>query len=82
MARPGRLIADWPGVPGLPGKQAGSKAQVEVKGSPSLKVDKDNVDLGDEKLGNTVAVTFQVTNIGDQPLRFSEQPYVEVVEGC
>jgi cell division septal protein FtsQ len=58
------------------------KAQVEVKGSASLKVDKDNVDLGNEKLGNTVAVSFNVTNVGDQPLRFSEQPYVEVVEGC
>ena len=58
------------------------KAPVEVKGSPSLKVDKDKIDLGDEKLGNTVAVAFDVTNVGDQPLRFSEQPYVEVVEGC
>ena len=58
------------------------KAPVEVKGSPSLKVDKDKVDLGMERLGNTVAVAFDVTNVGDQPLRFSEQPYVEVVEGC
>jgi cell division septal protein FtsQ len=58
------------------------KAQVEVKGSPTLKVDKDKVDLGNEKLGNTAAVAFDVTNVGDQPLRFSEQPYVEVVEGC
>lgn len=62
--------------------QPAPKAQVEVKGSPSLKVDKDKVDLGDEKLGNTVAVSFDVTNVGDQPLRFSEQPYIEVKEGC
>jgi hypothetical protein len=59
-----------------------SKAPVDVKGSASLKVDKDKVDLGNEKLGDTVAVSFDVTNVGDQPLRFSEQPYVEVVEGC
>ena len=58
------------------------KAPVEVKGSASLKVDKDKIDLGNEKLGNTVAVSFDVTNVGDQPLRFSEQPYVEVKEGC
>jgi cell division septal protein FtsQ len=58
------------------------KASVEVKGSPRLKVDKDKVDLGNEKLGSPVTVSFSVTNAGDQPLRFSEQPYIEVVEGC
>jgi hypothetical protein len=55
---------------------------VEVNGSPSLKVDKDKVDLGDVKLGKTVEVSFQLTNVGDQTLRFSKQPYVEVLEGC
>jgi hypothetical protein len=58
------------------------KAQIEVKGSPSLKVDKDKVDLGEVTLGKPVEVSFQLTNVGDQTLRFSEQPYVEVVEGC
>jgi len=58
------------------------QAPIEVKGSPSLKVDKDNVDLGDEKLGKTVDVSFELTNVGDQTLRFSKQPYVEVLEGC
>jgi len=57
-------------------------AQIEVKGSPSLKVDKDQVDLGNVKLGQTVQVSFQLTNVGDQMLRFNKQPYVEVVEGC
>jgi hypothetical protein len=54
----------------------------EVKGSPAVKVDKEKVDLGAVKLGQTVSVSFDVTNVGDQPLRFKEQPYVEVVEGC
>ena len=54
----------------------------EVTGAPKLKADKNQVDLGDVKLGRTVAVSFEITNTGDQPLRFSEGPYVEVVEGC
>ena len=58
------------------------KAQIEVKGSPSLQVDQDMVDLGTVKLGKTVEVSFILTNVGDQTLRFSEQPYIEVVEGC
>ena len=57
-------------------------AAIEVQGTPSLKVDKEQVDLGDVTLGQTVKVSFHLTNVGDQPLRFSEQPYVEVVEGC
>lgn len=54
----------------------------ETKGAPAVKVDKEKVDLGNVKLGQTVSVSFDVTNVGDQPLRFSEVPYVEVVEGC
>jgi hypothetical protein len=64
------------------GGNSGSKAGVEVNGSPSLKVDKEQVDLGDVKLDRTVEVTFKLTNVGDQPLRFNDQPYIEVVEGC
>lgn len=58
------------------------KTSIEVNGSPSLKVDKEKVDLGDVKLGKTVDVSFELTNVGDQPLRFSEAPYIEVKEGC
>ena len=49
---------------------------------PPLKVDKDEVDLGNVKLGQTVEVTFNVANVGDKQLRFAEAPYVELVEGC
>jgi hypothetical protein len=70
-------LAIW----GLRGKPA-STADIEVTGAPSLKADKEQVDLGDVKLGKTVEVSFQLTNVGDQPLRFSEAPYIEVVEGC
>jgi multisubunit Na+/H+ antiporter MnhB subunit len=59
-----------------------SEASTEVVNSPRLQIDKEVVDLGEVTLGNTVEVTFKLTNIGDQPLRFSEAPYIEVIEGC
>ncbi len=58
------------------------KAAIEVNGAPSLKVDKEKIDLGNITLGKTVQVTFRLTNVGDQPLRFSQAPYIEVKEGC
>ncbi len=54
----------------------------ESTGGPKLTVDSDRVDLGDQKLGNTVSVSFKLKNVGDQPLTFSKEPYVEVKEGC
>jgi hypothetical protein len=58
------------------------KAQIETAGAPGLSVDKEKVDLGDVKLGQFVKVAFEITNVGDQPLEFSKQPYIEVKEGC
>ncbi len=58
------------------------KAAIEVNGSPSLKVDKQRVNLGDVKLGQTVDVKFTLMNVGDKTLRFSKAPYIEVTEGC
>ena len=82
----------WLGVPGiilivaglLFASQRGKPSALtpEVTGSPSLKVDKEKVDLGNVKLGQFVEVTFNLTNVGDQPLRFSKEPYIEVKEGC
>jgi hypothetical protein len=57
-------------------------AAPEVRGAPRLKVDRDRVDLGRVKLGSWVEVKYQLTNSGDQPLRLTQAPYVEVVEGC
>jgi len=53
-----------------------------VTGAPALQVDKEKVDFGNMTLGQTAEVKFEVTNVGDQSLRFKEEPYVEVVEGC
>lgn len=58
------------------------KAKLEVAGTPSLKVDQEKVDLGNVKLGRTVEVSFQLTNVGDQTLRFKGAPTIEVKEGC
>ncbi len=54
----------------------------EAKGGGHLKVDRDSVDLGNVALGQTVQVSFTVTNTGDQPLQFKEDPFIEVKEGC
>jgi len=62
-------------------KQA-SPVIVEVSGSPSLKVDQETIDFGDVPVNQMVTATFQLTNTGDQPLRFSKPPTVEVKEGC
>ena len=58
------------------------KAPIEVSGNPSLKVDKEKVDLGNVKLGVPINVSFELTNVGDKALRLSEEPYIEVLEGC
>lgn len=58
------------------------KAAVEVKGAPHLKVEKDAIDHGDVKLGTPIRDEIRVTNTGDQTVRFSEAPYIEVLEGC
>jgi hypothetical protein len=58
------------------------KAPIEVKGQPNLKVDQELVDFGEVKFEQPVYATFTLTNTGDQTLRFNEQPYIEVLEGC
>jgi hypothetical protein len=54
----------------------------ETTGGPSLQTNQQTVDLGNEKLGSTVQVSFTLKNVGDQPLVFTKIPYIEVVEGC
>ncbi len=71
------LLLVWQNLGG-----AAPGAPLEVQGAPRLKVDREVVDFGDVPLGEWVTAEFQLTNVGDQPLRFSERPYVELVEGC
>ena len=51
-------------------------------GTPSIAVDQDKIDYGFVKFGETRQFAIQVTNGGDGTLRFKEQPYIEVLEGC
>jgi len=59
-----------------------SKATIEVQGTPSLKVDRERLDFGEVKLGTWVEAAFTLTNVGDKPLRFTDEPYIEVAAGC
>lgn len=72
------LFAAW----ALWSSNAPTKSGIEVNGAPRLKVDKETIDHGDVKLGTPVRDDIRVTNTGDQPLRFIETPYIEVLEGC
>lgn len=51
-------------------------------GTPVISVDQQNIDMGYIKLGEYRTIKIKVTNTGDGVLRFTEQPYLEVLEGC
>jgi hypothetical protein len=51
-------------------------------GTPSISVDQQRIDYGDVKFNENRSFTIKVTNMGDGTLRFQEQPYIEVLEGC
>lgn len=72
------VIAGWAIARG----NSQGKAEIEVKGAPSLKVDKEFIDHGQVKLGDHIRDDIRVTNVGDKLLRFTEAPYIEVLEGC
>lgn len=66
----------------LGGQAAGIQAPVEVTGSPRLKANRQRVDLGEMQLGETAEVSFQLANVGDETLTFTEAPFITVAEGC
>lgn len=51
-------------------------------GTPSITVDQQRIDYGDVKFNVEKTFAIKVTNTGDGTLRFKEDPYVEVLEGC
>jgi hypothetical protein len=53
-----------------------------TSGTPRIAVDPAKLDYGYVQFGNDKTFKIKVSNTGDGVLRFSEQPYVEVLEGC
>lgn len=51
-------------------------------GTPALAVDQEVIDYGEVKLATDLTFAVNVTNTGDGTLRFREEPYIEVREGC
>ena len=51
-------------------------------GTPSIAVDQNKIDYGYVKFGENRQFSVKVANSGDGTLRFSEKPYIEVLEGC
>ncbi len=48
----------------------------------SIAVDQQQIDYGDVKFGVNKTFAIKVTNTGDGTLRFKEEPYIQVLEGC
>jgi len=51
-------------------------------GTPSIAVDQQQIDYGDVKFNTEKTFAVKVTNIGDGALKFKEEPYIQVLEGC
>lgn len=51
-------------------------------GTPSIAVDQQQIDYGDQHFGTNLNFAVKVTNTGDGNLRFKEKPYIQVLEGC
>jgi hypothetical protein len=51
-------------------------------GTASITVDQQKIDYGYLKFDESRSFAVKVTNTGDGTLRFREDPYIEVVEGC
>jgi flagellar basal body-associated protein FliL len=54
----------------------------EGGGTPSIAVDQQTIDYGDVKFDVEKTFAIKVTNTGDGTLRFKEEPYIEILEGC
>jgi hypothetical protein len=51
-------------------------------GTPAIAVDQQKIDYGDVKFGVEKTFAIKVTNTGGGTLRFKEEPFIEVLEGC
>lgn len=51
-------------------------------GTPKITVDQQKIDYGDQHFDTNLTFAVKVTNTGTGTLRFKEDPYIEVLEGC
>lgn len=72
--------AVWLATSGLGSSSTGSPTQIASR--PALAVDRESIDFGKVPLDVPVEATFQLSNIGDQPLQILNQPVAEVKQGC
>ena len=66
----------------LGGKGNGGSAAASGAGSGEIAVDPAKIDYGYVKFGNNESFKIKVTNNGKGALRFAQEPYIEVLEGC
>lgn len=66
----------------LGNKEKNNTITTNTGASPRISVDQEQVDFGDVKFNKMVTASFKVTNNGGQPLKFTKQPYIELIEGC
>ncbi len=66
------------------GTRKGNSAAGSDNGSGSGKVavEPAKIDYGYVKFGNNETFKIKVTNTGAGTLRFTDKPYIEVLEGC
>jgi hypothetical protein len=72
----------WSAIYDNSSTQSAGGVTIETQGRPKLVVSPEQIDMGDVKLGQTVNAQFKLGNAGDQPLRFTQVPIIQVVEGC
>jgi phosphotransferase system glucose/maltose/N-acetylglucosamine-specific IIC component len=51
-------------------------------GTPALAVDQEVIEYGDVKFNVPLTFAIKVTNTGEGTLKFKEEPYIEVRDGC
>lgn len=49
---------------------------------PQLAVDQEQIDFGQVKVNEPVTASFEIKNQGEGLLRFTGEPWIEVVAGC
>ena len=54
----------------------------EYTGGPRIALDQEVYDYGYVELNTVVTTDVEISNVGDQPLRITDTPQVQVLEGC